>query len=153
MSDARWVRAHPDFAGRPPPERAGVGAFRLAPLTSEIVEEDYRVVTASAASLRGLFGDAWPDGLTLEGNLLDLAWHEREFAARRSFAWVVREGALYAGCLYVFPRMGERGAVDVWFWLRSDGPDLRRRGDEFRAALTEWLAGPDWPDVAVTVRT
>ena len=144
------IRAHPDFPV-PPPSHASVGGFDLEPLATAVVEEDFAVVTASAASLRGLFGNGWPDGLTLDDNHKDLAWHEREFAARRSFAWVLRDDGRYAGCLYVFPRMGERGVVDVWFWLRSDGPDLRHRGDGFRAALVDWLGGPDWPHVAVTM--
>ena len=153
MSDGGSIRAHPDFARAPPPERASVGGFDLAPLATAIVEEDFAVVSASAAALRGLFGDDWPDGLTLEDNARDLAWHEREFAARRSFAWVLREGPLYAGCLYAFPRMGERGVVDVWFWLRSDGPDWRDRSRPFQEAVAEWIAGPDWPDVATTFHT
>ena len=34
-------------------------------------------------------GDTWPDGLTLEVNLIDLAWHQREFTIGHSFAYTV----------------------------------------------------------------
>ena len=103
------MKPHPDFAGIDLPRECDLGGFRLTPLSPDHVEEDYAAVMSSADVLRGLFDD-WPDGLTLEDDLIDLAWHEREFTTRRSFAWIIRDGeGSYLGCAYVFPAPGERG--------------------------------------------
>ena len=62
----------------------------------------------------------WPVGLTEDEDALDLAWHEREFSARRSFAWVIRdEGGAYLGCAYLFPEMGKTGTGEGVFWFRE----------------------------------
>jgi hypothetical protein len=63
--------------------------FRIAPLAPAHVDEDFDAVTGSPRMMKGLFGD-WPDGLTREENMIDLAWHEREFTLRRSFSWIAR---------------------------------------------------------------
>ena len=132
-------RAHPDYLEPPVPEHAVVGELRLEVLGPEIVEEDYAVVLESADRLAGLFGDAWPRGLTLEENRIDLAWHLREFEAARSFAWVVRdEAGRYLGCCYLFPALGERGYAHAWIWFREAGlaPEAEQAAS---ASLLEWL--------------
>jgi hypothetical protein len=44
---------------------------------------------SSQKHLLGLMGsdDGWPLKLTLEENLIDLGWHQREFTLRHSFAY------------------------------------------------------------------
>lgn len=142
------MRGHPDFVDHACPERMRLGAFDLAKLGVAHLDEDYAAVTQSEAELVGLFDAdaAWPVGLTLEENRIDLAWHQREFEARRSFAWVVSDAddARYLGCLYLFPRMGGRGAADLWHWFRT-GETVDGRA--FVAAVDDQLAGPDWPNV------
>lgn len=148
-------RCHPAFEGRAIPADARVGPYRLTLLGVDVVEEDYAAVMESADALEGFFGDAWPRGLTLHENWIDLAWHQREFEQRRSFAWVVRDpgaGAApgrYLGCAYVFPGWTERAAMAVFWWLR--------RGEEghapaLSAALAAWLDGPPWPALASVIR-
>ena len=54
--------------------------FRLRMLTVNDVIKDYDAVMSSAAHIRSVWPDSgWPSGLTLEQNLIDLGWHQREF--------------------------------------------------------------------------
>ena len=53
-------------------------------------------------------------------NMIDLAWHQKEFEARRSFAWVIEEeNGTYAGCAYVSPSINGEKAADVTWWWRT----------------------------------
>jgi RimJ/RimL family protein N-acetyltransferase len=132
------MQPHPDFAAIDLPRECNLGGFRLTPLSPDQVEEDYAAVMSSADVLRGFFGD-WPEGLTLEDDLVDLAWHEREFTTRRSFAWIIRDGdGHYLGCAYIFPAPGERGRADVATWIR-DMPDRLSTQDLFNALFRKWL--------------
>lgn len=63
--------------------------FRLRMLSVNDVVRDYDAVMSSQVHLNGLFGSGWPEGLTLEQNLIDLGWHQKEFQRRRSFAYTV----------------------------------------------------------------
>lgn len=138
---------HPDFAESALPRSADLSSFLLTPLSPEQTEEDFEVVMSSAAVLN-VFGD-WPAGLTLEANRIDLAWHEREFTARRSFAWIVRsmDGA-YLGCVYLYPEMGARGAAEVVSWIR-DMPGREGVSDDLVAELEPFFAEYVPDDVAL----
>ncbi|MEM7711716.1 MAG: hypothetical protein AAF264_13415 [Pseudomonadota bacterium] len=111
----------------------------MTPLSPDALDEDFEAVTTSAPVLKGLFGD-WPDGLTRENNLIDLAWHEREFTLRRSFSWIVRDGAAaYLGCVYLFPELGLRERIRLVTWIR----DMDRREERvasLNAELRPWIA-------------
>ncbi len=133
------LRAHPDYLASPPPGTASVGDLRLEVLGPEISEEDFEAVMASADRLEGLFGDAWPRGLTLAENTIDLAWHLREFEAVRSFAWVIRDASgRYLGCCYLFPTLGERGRAHGWIWFRTGG--LAEAAESAATAeLEDWM--------------
>ena len=50
------------------------------PLTQRDVVRDFDAVMSSEDFLRNVFNpkSAWPTGLSLEGNLADLGWHEVE---------------------------------------------------------------------------
>jgi len=112
---------HPDFATRPMPRLAQVGGLRLAPLGPDDLDEDYEAVTLSEEKLKGFFGDGWPEGLTLEEDALDLAWHLKEFDLARSFAWTIRdENGRYMGCAYLMPDPGATGSAEGWVWFRVD---------------------------------
>ena len=134
------MEPHPDFANTTFPREAELLGFRLTPLAPEVTVEDFEAVTASANVLRGLFGDDWPIGLTLEENRVDMGWHDREFTALRSFAWVIRtpDGA-YLGCAYIYPSIGRRGMAQVITWIR-DMPDRDRIAGEFDNQFALWTA-------------
>lgn len=134
------MKPHPDFAGAQMPRSAALGPFRLAWLTAADAEEDFRVVMASAALIRGATGSDWPDGLTLAENWIDLAWHEREFTENRSFAWIIRRADRgYAGCAYLYPDIGARGGAEARWWLAA-GPDRVEEARAFGPAFRAWLA-------------
>lgn len=133
------MQPHPDFATVELPRSFDLPGFRMTPLSPAELDEDFEAVTSSAAVLKGTFG-TWPEGLTREDDLIDLAWHEREFTLRRSFAWIARspEGR-YLGCAYLFPDPGRRGTAELVTWIR-DTPgrtDILARLD---AELMEWFA-------------
>lgn len=110
---------HPDFAGTALPRAVDLPRFRLTPLAPALLDEDFEAVMSSISVLKGLFGD-WPEGLTREENLVDLAWHEREFTLRRSFSWIVRDGkGDYLGCAYLLPEPGARGRAQCVTWIRA----------------------------------
>lgn len=129
---------HPDFAGVTLPRDVDLSPFALTPLTMAQVDEDFAAVTGAAHVLGGLWG-TWPEGLTREDDLIDLAWHDREFSLGRSFSWIVRDGeGNYIGCAYLFPDPGARGSAQVVTWL-CDLPDRVARLDALNAALAGWF--------------
>ncbi|MEM8792612.1 MAG: hypothetical protein AAGE80_13415 [Pseudomonadota bacterium] len=106
---------------------------------------------ASAADIKAAFPQfTWPEGLTLDDNLLDLAWHQREFLARRSFAWVIEDGAGdYRGCFYVYPSIEGDKTAEVWWWWKT-GAEVDR--EAFRGAVGAWLADPLWPELDYRIK-
>lgn len=135
------MQPHPDFADITFPRSLTLGAIHLTPLSPDFVDEDLAAVqqTDKAGLIDGIFGP-WPLGLTREMNLIDLAWHEREFTAKRSFSWILRnsEGA-YLGCFYLFPELGKCGHASAAFWL-CDLPARRELAVTLKAALAEWMS-------------
>ena len=77
-----------DFA---PPARFQGAGFHLRMLSIHDVVKDFDAVMTAGDRLKGVMaeGSTWPDGLTLEENLIDLAWHQREFTIGHSFAYTV----------------------------------------------------------------
>jgi hypothetical protein len=130
---------HPDFETLQVPMSLTLGAYHLEILTGADVEVDFEAVTRSRSVLQGLFGPTWPEGLTLEDNLTDLHWHHREFTAKRSFAWVIRDGAgTYLGCAYLFPAIGARGAGEAAYWM-ADTPERLAHLAGFGPIYEAWL--------------
>jgi hypothetical protein len=138
------MRPHPLFKDRSIPREQVLGEFTLRILTVEDVERDFIAVMESAADIRAANpGSTWPEGLTRHDNLLDLAWHQREFESRRSFAWIIESsGGEYLGCLYVYPSLAGGKSADVVWWWRT-GMVVSKGA--FRELLLEWLSGKDWP--------
>jgi hypothetical protein len=129
------------------PERLETTAFVLRPLTVHDVIRDYDAVMSSAAELKGRManGSVWPEGLTLEENLIDLGWHQREFKIRHSFAYTVvsHDGAKCLGCCYSYPSSAPDFDAAAYYWAREsrigDAADL-----ELGTAFRGWLAKV-WP--------
>lgn len=143
------MQPHPDFAQTELPRQTDLDGYVLTPLTAAQTEEDYAAVIGSAHVLTDVFGD-WPEGLTLEGNRTDLAWHDNEFILRRSFSWIIRDTeAAYLGCFYVFPEPGQRGAASAVIWLRAQAKrDALAR--DLIPRLQEWAAAHMPQTVALT---
>ncbi len=138
------MRPHPEFVDRQIPTEHQLGEFVLKALTVADQDRDYSAVMESAAEIQAAYPSlTWPDGLTPEAHLIDLAWHQKEFQARRSFAWIIEDCAgEYLGCTYVYPSiLGDRTADVAWWW--RTGVQADREG--FREAFLDWLASSVWP--------
>lgn len=133
------MEPHPDFAEVDWPRSFALDRYQLTPLSADQVDEDFAAVQATAPLLGGIFGN-WPVGLTQRDNLIDLAWHDREFIARRSFSWILRdEFGTYIGCFYIFPDLGVRGRAKAALWL-CDLPDREAMARHIKTQLLAWLA-------------
>jgi hypothetical protein len=82
-------------------------------------------------------------GLTLEQNLVDLGWHEKEFQLRRSFAYtvVVPDESRVLGCVYLYP--ADDADVDVHLWVRRDAWEAGL-DPELEQAVRSWV-DERWP--------
>ena len=87
--------------------------FKIRMLTIHDLVLDYDAVMTSLEHLKGVFGpdSSWPSkNLTLEQDLIDLAWHQKEFEIKSSFAYTVMNlnESKCLGCLYIEPS-GKKG--------------------------------------------
>lgn len=125
--------------------------YILRMLSIDDLEKDFEAVVASTGRIRGLFDPTslWPDGLTKKEDLIDLAWHQREFTIRHSFAYTVMasDESRCLGCVYIFPSKAKRYDAVVFYWVR-DSADADIRDEELGARLRAWLAS-DWPFVSI----
>ncbi len=132
------------------PEVLETPDFRIRKLTFRDAALDYRAVMANIDIIRKTRGGDWPTAeLTFEDDQIDLAWHQREFERRTSFAYAVMslDETECLGCVYLYPP-GERGEatasaeVDVSFWVVQAGFDRGLYAKLF-GAIRRWLE--DWP--------
>ncbi len=122
--------------------------LRIRILTVNDVVRDYDAVMSSIDHLRGVFGpsSSWPSPeLTLEQDLIDLAWHQKEFQNRSSFAYTVMslDESTCLGCVYVYP--SEKAGYDakVILWVRQS--ELKNGLDEkLYSAVRTWLSEEWW---------
>lgn len=133
------------------PERVEFEGGLLRMLSIDDLEMDFAAVTESRDRLKGLLDpdSPWPEGLTKKEDLIDLAWHQREFTLRHSFAYtlVAPDESSSLGCCYIFPSNVPDIDAAVFLWVRS-GPDADRRDAEFARFLKSWLAAV-WPFEAI----
>ena len=132
------------------PAKLETDEFRLRMLTVHDVVKDYDAVMSSAEHLKSVWpGGKWPDGLTLEQNLIDLGWHQKEFQTRRSFAYTVvtPSESMVIGCVYIVPTKKHGHDAEVYLWARQSelAGGLE---DRLFVAVKDWLAS-DWPFKAV----
>ena len=127
------------------PENLETDEFRLRMLTVNDVVKDYDAVMSSVDHLSKVWpGSGWPDGLTLEEDLIDLGWHQREFMNRSSFAYtmVTLDESTVVGCVYINPTRKRGYDAEVYLWVREseleNGLDAR-----LYEAVKKWLDS-DW---------
>ena len=123
--------------------------FRLRMLTIHDLVKDYEAVMVSVAHLQStysaIWGGDWPAGLTLEEDLIDLGWHQREFTLRTSFAYTMMtpDESRCLGCLYINPTRRGGHDASVTMWVRAD--ELASGLDAIlEAEARRWIA-QDWP--------
>lgn len=120
--------------------------FKLRMLTVNDVVKDFDAVTTSVEHLKTIWpGSGWPIDLTLEQNLIDLGWHQKEFQTRSSFTYTVLNSSesMVLGCVYIEPTYREGYDAVVVLWARQSelagGLEMR-----LHAAVKAWI-GSKWP--------
>lgn len=119
------------------------------PLTRKDLLADMEGVNSSIELIHKTRGGSWPqEAVTEEFDLLDLAWHEREFRDNESFAYVIYDkDENYIGCFYLYP-MGVRTTlsqelidydIDASWWVTTDAYE-KDYYKKLQAALEQWLA-------------
>ncbi len=120
--------------------------FRLRMLTIHDVVKDFDAVITSVDHLKIIWpGGKWPEGLTLEQNLIDLGWHQKEFQIRRSFAYTVvsLSEETVKGCVYIEPTRKSGYDAEAYLWARQS--ELANGLEErLYNAVREWL-DEQWP--------
>lgn len=122
--------------------------FFLHPLTIHDVVRDYDAVMTSQPELWTRFGQSWgwPQlDLSLEQDLIDLAWHQKEAQRRRAFTYAVLnpEGTQQIGCVYIDPPLTEGHDASVVYWVRTS--ELAANLETALGnALRHWLK-TEWP--------
>jgi hypothetical protein len=126
--------------------------FRLRPLTIHDVVKDFDAVMTSRDHLWALFGEAWgwpPEDLTIEQDLVDLGWHQKEFERRSSFDYAVvsLDERRVLGCVYVDPPTKSGFEAEVYLWARASelASGLEQ---ELLATVREWI-DREWPFATV----
>jgi hypothetical protein len=142
----------------PVPTGLQMPRFTLRMLSIHDLVKDFDAVMSSREQLWVRFAApwGWPRAdLSLEQDLIDLAWHQKEFQRRTSFAYAAMspDGARVLGCVYIEPPVvrdetaGDEAAdaveAEVWFWARSSELASGLE-DELGRAVADWLAR-DWP--------
>ena len=129
------------------PEIFETDEFKLKPLKVNNLIKDYDAVMSSVNHLKGLMETegSWPIGLSIEENLVDLGWHQREFTLRHSFAYTVMtlDEKLCLGCCYIYPSNNPEYDVQAFYWIRQENLSSgleNRLGKVFK----RWLES-DWP--------
>ena len=139
------------------PAQKETAAFRLRMLTVHDVVKDYDAVMSSVERLTTVFGDnsGWPKGLTLEQNLIDLGWHQKEFQRRTSFAYTVMnlDETTCLGCVYILPPYRSKSPdanefdAAVFLWVR-DSAYAAGLDEKLLAVVKQWIE-EQWPFEAV----
>ena len=136
--------------------------FKLRMLSINDLIKDYDAVMSSVDHLRNTYslisGSNWPVGLTLEEDLIDLGWHQREFTLRYSFAYTVMtlDETRCLGCVYLEPSRKSCFDVVISMWVRVSELGYGLDSDLY-GAVKMWIsevwpfASPAYPGRAITI--
>ncbi|MCF7688781.1 MAG: hypothetical protein K9M98_07620 [Cephaloticoccus sp.] len=128
--------------------------FRMRSITIHDAFKDFDAVMSNRQHLWDRFGEIWgwpPEDMTIEQNIVDLGWHQKEFQLRSSFDFAVMslDEKRLLGCVYVDPPCETGTDADIWFWARQDKVDGVLEPD-LRKFLIPWLS-QNWPFSSVTL--
>jgi len=117
--------------------------FRLRSITIHDAFKDYDAVMSSREHLWARFGKVWgwpPEDMTLEQNIIDLGWHQKEFQLKSTFDYAVMslDEKRLLGCVYIDPPDEPGTEADVWFWARQSELAHGLEND-LHAFLLPWL--------------
>ncbi|SFG45475.1 hypothetical protein SAMN05421678_10635 [Actinopolymorpha cephalotaxi] len=124
------------------------GRVQAHAISRDDLEADVAGINASLDLIRRTRGGSWPTGpVTLEGNYVDLVWHEAEFRDDKSYTYVLTNPDHgYIGCLYLYP-LGVRRPlteetlhhdVDVSWWVTPPAYEAGLYAATFEA-LRGWI--------------
>ncbi|MDF1698572.1 MAG: hypothetical protein P1U56_22160 [Saprospiraceae bacterium] len=131
------------------PQELETNRLRLRMLKVSDVVKDYDAVMSSVEHLQTTipFGPNhnWPQGLTIEQNLIDLGWHQKEFQRRSSFAYTVMnlEESKCLGCIYIDPSTNPNYEAMVVLWVRQSEIENGLDPHLFES-VKEWIS-EKWP--------
>ena len=121
--------------------------FMMRKLMINDLVKDYDAVMTSQDHLQGVFGsdDLWPADLTLEEDLVDLGWHQKEFENRSSFAYTVMspDESRCLGCVYVDPADKAGYDASVILWVRASELETGL-DDKLCLSVKKWISGEWW---------
>ena len=124
--------------------------YRLRMLTVNDLVKDFDAVISSSEKLREVWPHSdWPLGLTLEENLVDLGWHQREFTTRRSFAFTVvtLDETRVLGCVYINPTRKKNYDAEIYLWTRTAEKETDPTDEQLLTTVENWVA-QEWPFVS-----
>lgn len=131
------------------PKCLETGRVKLRMLQVNDLVKDFDAIMSSVEYLQSTkpFGpnQKWPTGLTLEQNLIDIGWHQKEFQMRSSFAYTVMniDESECLGTLYIDPTTKADYDAQAHMWVRQS--ELANGLDEHLFdAVKEWL-NAKWP--------
>ena len=122
-------------------------SYRLRMLTINDLVKDFDAVISSSEKLKEIWPDStWPSGLTLEENLIDLGWHQREFTKRRSFAYTVvaLDETKVLGCVYINPTIKKDHDAEIYLWARTSEHKADLTDEQLMTTVENWVA-QEWP--------
>lgn len=131
------------------PQQLETNRLRLRMLNVSDVVKDYDAVMSSIEYLQKTkpFGpnQKWPIGLTLEQNLIDLGWHQKEFQTRSSFAYTVMnlDETQCLGCIYIDPSSNSNYEAMVFLWVRQS--QVESGLDEYLFEIVKKWILEKWP--------
>lgn len=124
--------------------------FRLRPLTVNDVVKDYDAVVTSVEHLQKTqpFGlkHNWPvKDISLEQDLIDLGWHQKEFQNRTSFAYTVMslDEKKCLGCVYIYQSSNSGYDAEIIMWVRQSEVNIGLDEDVY-ACVRQWVL-EKWP--------
>jgi hypothetical protein len=126
------------------PLKVEASKFILRALSIHDVVKDYDAVMTSQEHLWRRFGEVWgwpQKDLSFEQDLVDLAWHQKEFELKNSFAYTVinLDQSKVLGCVYLYPSRTDDIDADVWFWARESEHQFNLEQD-IKVFLMGWLS-------------
>lgn len=133
------------------PEKVTKEDFIIRKLCARDSYLDYMAVMSSIEIIKKTRGGEWPyPELTFEDDMIDLAWHQREFEGKRSFAFTVMSAdeTECFGCIYIYPP-GFRSEIDISydadisFWVTQKKFDEGFYKDLYNF-LKNWIK-EEWP--------
>lgn len=132
------------------PETLETNRLLLRMLTVNDVDKDYDAVMTSIEHLtksKPFWQDhRWPTkNLTLQQNLIDLGWHQKEFQRRTSFAYTIMSlnEKECLGCVYIYPSSNSEYDAEIVMWIRQSEVENGLDKHLF-CALKQWIKDK-WP--------